>query len=1092
MSAFSKVLTLLVMSSFLANILFVGNVESAETHIFPGSSNGQVEYYGKMSFRLEEDAGYSVLKSELENLRAAGRKLKNEIDGLNTKIKTSQAEYQQLEKKQKDCQTTPTPECQAEEKTVTEKMEKIQESIKQNKEQLEAKTQESDTLEPQIKTKGDEVDRKKNSLTAGIYEFNKGGFEKGREDGQTDGIDLAEKRGHEYGRNDGRSKGTADGEREGRRREKQAGFEEGATVGKNKAEADGKTHGTIDGTKAGNSAAARQDGEQAGRLEAEKSNAAGIGMEQGEAAGFKRAVSVGKENGERQGEAEAVEKYEKSELKETTVLGTLVNASVTEPHPVDEKYLPAKFSPTNMGGSFTLAETGDIPSFPENFTYGSSYRSWSPTTSTQIFKKAFRDGYDFGYQRAVRNAYGRNVNRFYETEYKLQYQQTFDFYVALKYSDSRQAGYDEGRTAAYHEIYPGIYREYFNQAKEKFSLNPDKNSAEYIRVYDQDFEASYKRNFERIKSENFRMAEDRVFKANIAQQTEKYRQERLAAVSAVYENNPVLKFVSVRTEDAGINDLVKNDGIFQPGETTLHTVTLINYGKKAALNTRLTVSSTGQTFVIPVLPPQTKMMVRGLGSSIPVTFKSGTDFEETITVNSPLQSEWSVQGRHFQKPSDGILKMEKIKFKVEYPVRISGVQSGDAIILGQKNNLSAHIDNFSNRGINGPITFHLSDNASSKVVVKDWKNVENLPAKETANLNDAEILVVNEADTYVPLHFNLVISVNNVVIGRADDVFVTMAKSPYLKTDAGKTVIIADADQDQKNLLAAIQNFSREKTSILDLSLENQIGGLSQTGINTPVAVLLVDEDASVLKKVDQILPNSQLQVLFIANNKSEILKKPGNLNFLNNAVLFPVNLKDFGNQEIFVKGLLSGQTALVFQKPMAELSAGRELAEWLNIPVDEHLRKIRELFDRNGYTNPSQEQKILAQTFNLRVLSEIISINKEFLISGKKDKSIPKRVLERDSLLLNKFLAAVKGTPVTNETLGIHLFAVNLIFTLDRMMNKYLPTKTNFSGEVENAVDNRRKALEQVFKKNLKKEFPAIYKEVYRNEGIYMPFVLK
>ncbi len=124
-------------------------------------------------------------------------------------------------------------------------------------------------------------------------------------------------------------------------------------------------------------------------------------------------------------------------------------------------------------------------------------------------------------------------------------------------------------------------------------------------------------------------------------------------------------------------------------------------------------------------------------------------------------------------------------------------------------------------------------------------------------------------------------------------------------------------------------------------------------------------------------------------------------------------------------------------------------------------------------------------------MLAEIVNINNAYRLSDEQNKNIPKLVEIDKNLLINKLLTKISQTPVKKETLGIHLFAINAIYTLDKAMNKYQPIKSGFSNKVEQPVDKIRKTMEEKFKKTLKNDFREIYDRVYDNESLYTPFDL-
>lgn len=1037
------------------------------------------------------------------------RQAKKKLDQAKTKL--TQAETA--------CTAAPTPECQAKvdklkkrvatlttqhaaaakgaadtkaaaqaaKKTVQQTKKKIADITAKNvtrTQQVTAKKAEVNTVKSKIQTTNNElkpllgqvkiktaefkkVDQARRTLRQDlitrILRANQRGARMGRDSGQREGLELAQFRGRRFGETDGFRDGELVGTRDGQQASYDAGMRQGDLDGAARARREGEQNGTIEGTRQGNIDAGDREGTAAGTTRAQNSDAAQVGQRQGETDGFQRSVDTGNRVGTAKGESQGIKKYETNDLQ-----------------------LEDAFGP--FAGSFRQ----EIPEFPRDFRQG---RHWNPRPQApgRLARLAHLDGYEVRYFQATRLTYDREIERYYVGHYDQSYRTAYDDFSRRDYPAYRQDGYRTGEGRAFNRDYPGVYDSFFNQYRDQFSQNPDRNSAAYRDTYTSSERSAYANVYEQIRRASYNQHEEATFERNIAEQTEIYRAKRFAAVSAIYENNSVLKFVGSQIADGGIQEVAKLDGVFQPGEKTFNSVKIVNFGKKAAEN--VTVSVNGKSFKLPVVNARTKTTLKGVASAtIAPQARIGSTFKSQLTLVQKLTAEKKIQGRHFVDANSGVLAVDTKNITVQYPLDLTGLASTSQLLINQKNKMNVTVTNRSKRAYNGPIEVKLTSNATSQVIKKGFNPVTKLTS--STKLSDAEILVTDERDVYTPVTFSATITKNGVTLGRLSKVFNTMVKAPYREKRNDVPVVVVDADKNARDLLDVIALLGGvNKVSVLDISLNSLNRATLTNGLKGKTLLLVDNGRGSVVRPFGVTLEKSTNSVAIYVDHNRQSLKLALQTGAFKDAAQFPVEITGLGQiNMVFTNPLrASGVKANTpaIQASMQSFVNYLGFAELLKLGATKHVEKIKATMNGSNYFAPSKELSQLAETFNVMMLGEIANINMAYKLSGStfnRDKNIAKRVV-RDKTLYNNVLLKASDVSVSESALGIHLFAVNAIYTLHQAMNNYKPISKPFMGKVEGYVDDVRKDMEKNFKKKLRRKFKTIYKKVYDNEGKFTPF---
>lgn len=894
-------------------------------------------------------------------------------------------------------------------------------------------------------------------LIASISFINKEGANRAQVDGSNDGFSLSRRLGQDFGNKDGDLDGFNQGTVDGQDRFYKRGADQGERDGSARARIEGQRDGTNEGTKNGNSHAGSREGSIAGVKRGDASNAASVGTDQGKKAGMERAVVTGSQNGQAIGEKETVLKFESGDLNSVNVNGP-------------------------FAGSFQRRS----PAYPGDFN-GPSFNP-NVFNSRDLLKRAYADGYLHNYREYTRYEFLRRIDGEYNASYDNRYASSYDQAANREYPEYFERGRKDADARAYSRDYPLVKAQAYRVAFDQADASPTRSSDEFKSSYKSSELSAYNQRYEQIRSDYFDRFELEIFNANIKNQTEIYRQKRIGEVSHVYTNHAVLAFVASEMNDGGLSGVAKLDGVFQPGETTLHSVTLRNFGLKSAQNVSVQLDN-GSLVKLPEIPARSLVVIKGAGlSKISPNAAIGSTVKSTLAVVSPLQSGDAVEALHFDDLTNGILKSADQKSaRVAYPLSLSSLSLGSQLLKGVANKLSIAVTNNSKRSHLGEMKIQLLVNSQSSVVTKEFSPLTSI--QSSAQLSDAEVLVTDEKDIYRDLSFSASITQNGVTLGVLGADLVTMAKAQYAEKEKA-AVIVANSDKHLNQFLDALNSAGgSEKVSVLDLSLTALNAGVLNNGLNQKVLLIVDDETGSSIKTLNTFVSKSKSSsFLFIDENQSG-LKNALTLGASKDAqkLLWDKKIVAFTNPHR-AEGVLKSSSMI--QSSLKSFEKDLSLASDLTLSATEHLAKLKSEITRTTFFTPSQTIK----SFSLKALAEILCINKAYDESGgvfSRNKKWAEMIGDDSTLFMNVLKSASSGD-VTEAKLGSVLSAIALKDTVSSAMARADGVSRAMMPKILNATNKVLDNMEDSFKKSLKNFNKDLYNKSYEQASIHRPFFIE
>lgn len=893
-------------------------------------------------------------------------------------------------------------------------------------------------------------------LISAISRINNEGANRGQVDGSNDGVDLSRRLGQDIGSRDGDADGTRQGTSDGQTRYYQQGEAVGEKEGSAKALSDGQRDGSAEGQRDGNISAGSREGKIAGVKRANASDAAAVGTQQGNKAGMDRAISTGSINGNNKGEAETVLKYESGNLNSITIDGP-------------------------FAGSFQRRS----PDYPGDFN-GQSYNP-RVYNSRDVLARAYADGYIYQYRQYTRYEYLRRIDSYYNSVYDSHYSSTYNQANGREYPEYYDRGRSDGYRTAYSRDYPVVKAQAYKVAFDQADSNPTRSSDNFKNAYKNSELEAYNDRYEQIRSANFDVAELKTFNANIAGQTEIYRQKRIGEVTTVYNNNAVLSYVSSEMLDGGINGVAKLDGVFQPGETTLHSITLKNFGMTAAKNVSVQLDN-GAIVKLPEIPARSVVTVKGAGSSkIAANAQIGSTAKTTLKVVSKLTSDDAIEAAHFDSIGEGILKRADQKStQVAFPLSLSNLSLSTQLIKGVKNNLHIAVTNNSKRAYNGELKIKVLVNSQSQVLTKDFGVLSSL--NSSAQLGDAEVLVNSESDIYRDLDFSASISQNGVTLGVLGSDLVAMAKAQYIEK-ANAPVIVANSDKNLNQLLDALALIGgTEKASVLDLSLASMNSGILTNGLDQKVILITDDEKGSNISSLNTLVAKSKSSAFVFIDETNTGLRNAMNLVSLKDAqsLLWDRRQVVFTNP-YRAEGVVKSSSMI--QSSLKDFDKDLTLANDLSQTAPVLLARIKSEVNRTSFFTPSNAIKM----FSLKALSEVLCINKAYAESGgifTRNKKLAEMINSDGTLFINVLKNASAGE-VNEGKLGTVLSAIAMKDTLSNAISNVFEISKVVKLKIKNTTNKVLGNMEDDFKNSLKKFDKDLYNKAYEKASIHRPFFI-
>ena len=899
-----------------------------------------------------------------------------------------------------------------------------------------------------------ERDMYRERLLDQIKKINYEGSRVGQADGGMDGAELATRLGNDRGYADGTADGLNQGTIEGQDRFYRRGAEQGERDGSSRANIDGNRDGSLEGTNAGNRSAGSREGNVAGIKRGDASNAAQVGIAQGKKEGQERAVSTGQIDGRNIGENETTKKLESSELNSINISG-------------------------GFAGSFQRR----TPDYPGDFN-GNNYKP-RINHNKKILELAFADGYNFNYRQFTRYEFQRRIDGEYNNRFDISYKIAYDSAVSRDYP----AYYDQGRrdsdARAYSRDYPLVKAEAYRIAFNQLNSNPNRSSGEFQSSYKQSELQAYNNRYEEIRRENYDRVEGQTFDANIAAQTEIYRQKRIAEVTAIYNANAVLKFESSELLDGGINGVALLDSVFQPGETTNHNLVIRNFGFKEATNVTVVLEG-GQVAKLPAIAARSVVTVKGAAQGS-VSAALGQVYRSSLRVVSQLNTTDAVEARHFDKLTGGILKdADQKSVRVAYPIALSGLALDSQLLKGQKNKLKITLTNNSKREYKGELKIKLLANSQNGIITKDFGVVSTL--QSTSTLNDAEILIDQEQDAYRDLSISAQVFQNGVLIGVLPQDFVTMAKAKFL--DKGKVpVLIANSETDLNAFLDALSTMGgSEKVSILDLSLASLNAEAIANGLSQKVLLIVDNSSGASIRSLNGFIAKSKSSAFIMIDESGTGLKAASVLPSLKDGVNLLWNKRTitFTNPHR-AAGVL--RASAFIQSSLRSFTDDLALGQSLALTAQESLAELNAKVTVANFNTPNDAIKM----YSLRTLSEILAINKAYDESGgifSRDKKWAKMIEEDQSLFLNVLKSAASGD-VNTSKLAVVMSSVAIRETVSSAMNRADGIYRAMMLKITNATDGVLNDMEKSYRKSFEKGFKEAYNKANAYKTAHRPFYI-
>ena len=923
--------------------------------------------------------------------------------------------------------------------------------LDQSNHDLQVATQNTQTAMARLQQVSRDRDSYRQDLIASIQMINREGANRGQVDGTNDGGALATRLGQDSGSRDGNNDGLNQGTLDGQDRWYKRGADQGERDGSARAQTDGQRDGTNQGTADGNSSAGSREGRVAGLKRGDASDAAQVGIAQGKKAGMDRAVRTGAVDGNNKGENETVQKFESGNLNSISVNGA-------------------------FAGSFSRRS----PDYPGDFN-GQSYNPnvWN---SRDVMKRAYADGYVDQYRQYTRYEYLRRIDGIYNSSYDGYYASAYNQAVNRDYPAYYDQGRREADARAYNRDYPVVRAQAYQVAFAAADSSPARTSNEYKSSYKSSELAAYNERYEAIRSANFDRTELDTFNANIAAQTEIYRQKRIGEVTTVYNNNAVLAFVSSEMFDGGINGVAKQDGVYQPGETTLQ-----NFGMKDALNVSVKLDN-GDVVQLPTIAARSIVKVVGAGkSAIAANASIGSTARTSLSVISKLTSDDAVEAAHYDSIGNGILKSADQKsVRVAYPLALSSLSLSSQLLKGVANKLSITVTNNSKRAYAGEMKVAVLANSQSQVVSKDFSAISSLTASST--LSDAEVLVTDEKDIYRDLSFSATITQNGVTLGVLGSDLVTMAKAQYAEK-AKAPVIVANSDKNLDALLDALEAAGgTENASVLDLSLSTLNSSTLANGLSQKVLLIVDDEKGSNIATLNTFVAKSKSSAFVFIDENNTGLKNALSLAASKDAqkLLWDKKTVVFTNPHR-AEGVL--KSSAMIQSSLAGFTKDMVLANDLTQSATDLVTRMKSEINRTSFFTPSNAIKM----YSLKAMAEILCINFAYDKSGNifnRDKKWAEMVSNDNTLFINVLKAASAGD-VNEAKLSVVLPAISLKDTLSNAMANADGISRAMMPKITNATNKVLGDMEDSFKKSLKNFNKDLYNKAYDQASIHRPFYI-
>jgi len=944
----------------------------------------------KKSMREAQDA--------LKSAQAAVSTIQKEVQSLRKNIKDKREKVQELNKFLSNINGT----IQKRNQQIAE----LQGEVKINKSDINNITNQ---LRP-LKQKRNNISNKLNAsinnrnnyradLINTILEANSSAVRMASVHGADDGLDLARRLGNNEGNLDGDYDGEVDGTRDGKARQYQIGYNQGHIDGQARGDIEGESKGTIAGRIQGNKDAAIVAGRTDGTIRANKSDASAVGQAQGKRDGLDRADREGNKTGTRIGQEEAIKNNESSPLSKTTISG-------------------------DFAGAFSRR----VPTYPWGYE-GNLFNSSTWNYNRSVVRRAYTDGYLSQYEASAKRNFDRNISNIYNNAYDSSYDFAYNDFYNLDYPTSRKNGYDKGEGDGFDRRFPIVYNQFFSSLRDQYAKSPNTSSTEYKSQYATTELSTYNRVYENIRSEQYNIFELETFNKNIDAKTEHYKKIRVSQVDQLYSSYPVLKFTSSTIADSGISGVAANDGIYQPGESIIHNISVTNYGSAPATNVIVTTDD-GKEMKLPTIAGKTTLSVQGAATqSISTSAKVGTELSKAFRVNAPLTAttDAAIQGRHFRNRAQGILALDVKKVNVSYPFALSGLSLNKSLVLDDIGKLSLSVSNRSNRTYTGPLKIELDVNSYGNIIKKNFDAIQNIDG--TISISDAEVLVKEHKDAYRGVNFTAKIVKDGVTLGFLDRPLSTMVKAPY-KSRPGKPIVVVDSNKSTSKLLDLLAvSGGIESVAILDTSLTKRNAVVLGASFQNMTVLFIGGGNAA--RSINNMLKRSKNSAIITVDGTANGFEELAAQSAFSNGIRLPMYYKGLGavttmsTNKVMMGSALADDIFVIkastkYHKSYFEISGNLRISE------DALLKKITtsKYFKPGTFLRTTGSALRLGQVANARMAYEILRVDKA--TKANKSKWSEDLVFSNSSSLINTLVARASNYKgINSSNIGLYLFAM-------------------------------------------------------------------
>ncbi len=847
-----------------------------------------------------------------------------------------------------------------------------------------------------------ERERYRTALIERVLEINHLGARYGVVDGNNDGQALAQQMGMNEGDRDGSADGYRDGTRDGMTRAYNIGYNQGDIDGSARARSEGELNGSREGTIQGNIDAAQIEGAAAGEARANSSDAASVGTNAGAKDGEARADRQGKIDGEAIGQSQAIKKHESAALASKDVQG-------------------------EFAGAFSRV----VPSFPRD-ARGRSFRDTTNQYKREIVNLAYSDGYRAEYRRSIRMEFERNIARIYNDSYDAGYRYRYDDSFNRPYESERDRGYNDGEGNAFNRDYSGIFNQFFAQFRTQFSSSPNRDSNEFQSTFTQVEGQTFHRVYEDIRQAAYTQSEASTYAALIVGKTEQYRNARFKAVDKLYQENAVIKFIASQEVDAGTNGVAAVDGVIMPGEDLVYHITVKNFGDAPAKNVTVTLAN-GKSFKVESIPAKSVTLVKGAAKSKASNARIGATEKVELFVSSALQTSDAVEARHFSNARQGLAGTDTHVHRLAYPLELSGLKTSSTPVLGSSTGLQLSVVNKSKRSHQGKLEVILTDNASSKIITKDFAAISKIDS--SATLSDARLSTTDEDNAYRALSIGAKIVQNGVTLGVLNDSLSTMIKAKFNDVK-GKPAIIVDSNTSSRELLNILSEFGGLKgAGVVDVSLRAENAEVLSKGLNGKSFILVAEGNMAALSQT--LLSKSTQSAIITLDGNGRAGDEIEKTALFKGSYAYAANFAGVGSLKLRAANKLINKSIasdlVMLEGDLAQVHALLGLSETFKLSHDAVLKRIASEVSTGNIVSPNVRVLQLLQGANARMFNEIITANNAY----KADVVESKHIREDKSTLLYKFAKVVdtSSKPSSSEV-GLFVAAIDSYETLKAIVN--------------------------------------------------------